>query len=122
MTAPGDLKKPGYLRAILWGLLVVVFCLGLFVAWMRYADWSLKREVHEFCDGIPIGSDIAAATARSKGYPGLGWSTDRGYNKPLLSAGDYTFVFPAGFDGFFCTVAVDRRGKVISRKAEFYYD
>lgn len=71
-----------------------------------------EKKAHQFCDAIPIGSDISTAVAKAKAE-GVFWGPEQGY----------TFYFPATiFDKAVCEVAVDREGKVVTRGAAMEYD
>jgi hypothetical protein len=92
--------------------LAAVVCFGVLVASVWGTNWLAERRARRFCSMIPIGSDIAAATATATKRRIL-WG----------SYGGYTFYFPGViFDKAVCEVSVSKEGKVLSRNAEMEYD
>jgi hypothetical protein len=92
--------------------ITVVGCLGLVVAYSWHVNARAERRAREFCDSIPIGSDILTATARASQMK-INWGAYRGY----------TFYFSGViFDKAVCEVAINKDGKVVSRQAQMEYD
>src|SRR5256885_474107 len=46
-------------------MLLLIVCAGALVAVVFFPNWAAERRAREFCNEIPIGSDISAATARA---------------------------------------------------------
>lgn len=83
-------------------VLLLIVCAGALVAVIFVPNWVAEQRAREFCDEIPIGSDISAATARA--------------NERKILWGSYqlyTFYFPGLIlDKAVCEVSVTQDGKV----------
>ena len=101
-----------YVKATVIVISVVILGCAVFVASIVYANWSAEKRAREFCDEIPIGSDISTATARAN-HRKILWGPYRGY----------TFYFPGFiFDKAVCEVDVDQHGKVVKKGSAMEYD
>ena len=93
------------------------------VTWGIVANPLAEHQARAFCDGLPIGADLAPRVAAfDREHPGANGRVSVRHYANEQPPG-HVFMFP-GFlrDKAYCTVETDARGQVVSRKAFFLAD
>ena len=107
-------------------ILAAIVCLpGVLVGGVSYANWAAERHANTFCDSIEVGAEISPIVARFEAASGRYDSKKTGKENPFHygDANGHDFRF-AGFmfDKAYCSVALDKSGKVIRKTAYMQYD
>ena len=108
--------RPRFLKKLAKATAVAVAAIilggAIFMGVAFYSNWSAGRNARVFCEAIPVGSAISAATAKADERKIL-WGADRLYR----------FYFPgAFFDKGICDVEVDPQGRVLRKAFAMLYD
>ncbi|HWU56726.1 MAG TPA: hypothetical protein VN175_14545 [Rhizomicrobium sp.] len=117
----------GWKKWLLIGVAAVLLFFGGCVALLQYTYWSAETDARQFCDQIPIGSDISTATAKAVDRK-VPFGPSNALEKKVLwegsDSGVYTFYFFTAFifDKAVCEVRVTREGKVRSKHSEMELD
>jgi len=109
------MTRKGIFRAALWLSIAAVVVFACLLAYGVYVDEAADRSAREFCDVIPIGSDISAIKAKA---------AEQNIYGGVEAGGEYSFFFFHffAFDKAVCEVSASKTGKVISRAVEIEID